>query len=136
MRRYTNLNKEEMYEAFNRLRDCFLAAKDGNEVDNVIDVMLSGEEKLKIGRRILVAERLRKEETYEEIKRGLKVGLNTIIQVEKRMSNCPEGFEIIFRRKRKVEEDYGEKAYRKTGGPRLLHKKSEYIGFKRKDVER
>ena len=56
MRRYKFLQKEDLFEALNRLRDAFLAAKDGNEVEEIINGLLTQDEKLKIGRRILVAE--------------------------------------------------------------------------------
>ena len=40
MRRYGFLTKTDTYEALNRLRDAFLAAKDGNEVNEIINGIL------------------------------------------------------------------------------------------------
>lgn len=41
MRRYKFLKKEDIYQAFNRLRDAFLSAKDGNEVEEIINGLLT-----------------------------------------------------------------------------------------------
>ncbi|PIS21372.1 hypothetical protein COY33_02380 [candidate division WWE3 bacterium CG_4_10_14_0_2_um_filter_42_7] len=135
-RRYINVQQESVYDAFNRARDSFLAAKDGNEVDLVIEALLTSDEKIRIGRRIQVAKLLRQGKLFREIKNTLRVGLETIDQVDKKLSSNPEGFDIIFRRGDEVEDKYHEKAYRKEGGPRLLHKRTVYTGYKRKDVPR
>ena len=53
MKRYTFLTKDDTYEALMRLRDAFLAAKNGKEVGEIINGLLSEDEKIKIGRRII-----------------------------------------------------------------------------------
>lgn len=135
MRRYSFLKKETVYDAFNRVRDSFLAAKDGREVDSVTDAILTSDEKLRLGRRVQIAGLLAQETPYREIKRQLKVGIETISQVEKKLSGNAEGFQIIFRRRGKVESDFRKKAYVKVGSKRVF-KWKEYTGFKRKDVAR
>lgn len=83
-RRYQRLEKEEVFEAFNRLRDAFLAAKDGTDVDTITDGLLTHDEKLKIGRRILIAEYLIAGHPIEHISNLLKVGRNTVMHVKRR----------------------------------------------------
>lgn len=136
MRRYKFLHKEDIYEALNRLRDAFLAAKDGNEVEEIISGLLTPDEKLKIGRRILVAEYIKDGMSFEEITKNLKVGKNTIASVMKSLDQYPRSFEIIDKRRIKVESVYNKKKHRFIGGSTLIFKKREYTGFKRKDVER
>lgn len=136
MRRYRFLRKEDLYEAFNRLRDAFLAAKDGNEVEEIINGLLTYDEKLKIGRRILVAEHIKEGMGFDEIIKTLKVGKNTIASVMKSLDTYPDSFELIRKRKSKVESTYSKRAHRFVGGSKLVFKKREYTGFKRKDVER
>lgn len=136
MRRYKFLKKEDIYEALNRLRDAFLAAKDGNEVEEIMNGLLSTDEKLKIGRRILVAEYLKAGMKFETIVKTLKVGKNTIISVMKNLENYPDFIELINKRTHKVEKEYSKKKYNLIGASKLVYKKKTYSGFKRKDVQR
>jgi len=136
MRRYRFLKKEDVYQAFNRLRDAFLAAKDGNEVEQIVNGLLTKDEKLKIGRRILVAEYIKDGLSFTEIIKFLKVGKNTVDSVMKSLEAHPNSFDLINRRKKKLESEYARRRYRLVGGSTLIFKKKEYTGFKRKDVER
>ncbi len=136
MRRYKFLRKEDIYEALNRLRDAFLAAKNGDEVEEIINGILTHDEKIKIGRRILIAECLKLEKSLDEIAKMLKVGKNTIVSVMKSLDMYPASFELIGKRSNKVEKLYAQKKYRLIGGSTLVFKKREYTGFKRKDVKR
>lgn len=136
MRRYKFLRKEDVYEALNKLRDAFLAAKDGNEVEEIINGILTHDEKIKIGRRILIAECLKLEKSLDEIAKMLKVGKNTITSVMKSLDMYPASFELISKRGNKVEKTYMQKKYRLIGGSTLVFKKREHTGFKRKDVKR
>ena len=116
MRRYSHLNQADIYHAFNRLRDVFLSARDGNDVDKITDGLLTRDEKLKIGRRILIAEYLLAKIPMEEVVRELKVGMSTVVHVSRRLEKYSECFELIERRRKLVEK--------------------EYTGFRRKDVKR
>lgn len=136
MRRYKFLRKEDVYEALNRLRDAFLAAKDGTEVEEIINGLLTQDEKLKIGRRILIAEYIKAGNSLDEITNMLKVGKNTIVSVMKSLDTYPTFFDLISRRSKKVETTYGQRKYRLIGGSTLVFKKRQYTGFKRKDVKR
>lgn len=136
MRRYKFLTKDDVYEAFNRLRDAFLAAKNGEEVEEIIKGLLTHDEKLKIGRRIIIAEYLKDGIGIDEIAKTLKVGKNTIMTVSKKLDENSLFLDLISERRKKVESDYNRKKYRFVGGPKLVFKKKEYTGFKRKDVER
>lgn len=130
------MRKEEIYEALNKLRNAFLAAKDGNEVEEIINGLLTHDEKLKIGRRIIIAEYLKDGVKIEDIVRMLKVGKNTIISVTKSLDEHPKSFDLISRRGKKVGEEYQKRKYQLIGGSKLVFKKREYTGFKRKDVKR
>lgn len=137
MRRYKRLTKEDIYEAINKVRDAFLAAKDGNEVNEIIDSILTTEEKLKIGRRVLVAEYLKVGSlTLDEIRNMLKVGRSTLQFVSRRIATHPRGFGLIKTRSKQIENEYQKKKFREVGGSQLVFKRKEYTGFKRKDVKR
>ena len=136
MRRYKFLQKDDVYNALNRVRDSFLAAKDGNEVEEIINGLLTQDEKLKIGRRVLVAEAVSAGLSFEKIMSTLKVGKNTIASVMKNLELHPDFLSLIHKRTEKVEEEYKKKSYYEEGGSRLIFKKRKYTGFKRKDVKR
>lgn len=136
MRRYKFLTKEDIYDAFNRLRDAFLAAKNGEEVEEIIKGLLTHDEKLKIGRRILIAEYIKEGLGIEEIAKTLKVGKNTVMSVAKKLDENSFFLDIIAKRKKKVESEYNSRKYRFIGSSKLVFKKREYTGFKRKDVSR
>ena len=136
MRRYRFLDKEAVYEALNRLRNAFLASRDGNEVEDIINGLLTSDERLKIGRRILIAEYLKSGLGIDEISRQLKVGKNTIMHVAKLMDQNPACYILIQRRGHIVEKEYENKKYIEVGGPTLIFKRKKYTGFRRKDVKR
>lgn len=136
MRRYSFLTKDYVYEALNKLRAAFLAAKDGNEVEEIIKGVLTNDERLKIGRRIQIAQMLQARHTYKEIKDELKVGVQTIELVNRKINSHPTCYDLINKREEKVESVYKSRAYVKIGGPKLVHKKHIHTGFKRKDVNR
>ncbi len=136
MRRYTLLDQVSLYPAVPQLSSAFLAAKDGNEVENIINGLLTPDEKLKIGRRIQIAECLQKGMTVDEICQKLKVGNTTVVFMGNNLLKYPEFFKIISKRERKVEDQYQGNKYRKVGGSTLVIKRKIYTGFKRKDVKR
>lgn len=136
MRRYKRLNQNDIYEALNRLRDVFLAAKNGHEVDKITDGLLTHDEKLKIGRRILIAEYLLAGLPVEQVVNELKVGMNTVMHISRRLEKYKECFDLVERRRNTVHKEYTKKAYISVGGSQLVFKRKEYTGFKRKDVKR
>lgn len=136
MRRYRFLTKEDIFEALNRLRDAFLAAEDGNEVNEIIHGLLTRDERLKIGRRIIIAEYILSGRSIEETGRELKVGKNTVVSIMRNLEEHPQTFELINKRSEKVKKEYSTKKYRLVGGSTLINKRREYTGFKRSDVKR
>ena len=136
MRRYRFLGKEDVYDALNRLRNAFLASGDGEEVDEIINGVLTSDERIKIGRRIIIAEYISSGVGIEEISQTLKVGKNTIMHVARLLEEHPDCFSLIERRSEIVENEYRNKRYRMIGGSKLVYKKRVYSGFRRKDVKR
>lgn len=136
MRRYGFLTKHDIYAALNKVRDALLAAKDGNEVNELLEGLFTEEERLQIGRRILIAEQLRLGLTHADIVEDLHVGKGTVGAVYSKLNANPNCFELIFRRGRKVEKEYDEEKNRMVGGSQLVFKKKEYTGITRKDIKR
>lgn len=136
MRRYGFLTPSDTYEALNSLRDAFLAAKNGKEVNEIINGLLTQDEKIRIGRRILIAEALSRNGKFREIVQLSNVGYATIAWVSKQLATFPLCFDLLFKRKRKLEKEYKTKKYREVGGSLLVHKRKEYTGLKRSDIKR
>lgn len=136
MRRYHFLSKEEIFDALNKLRASFLAAKDGHDVEEIIKGILTSDERLRVGRRIKIAQLLRQGRLVDEIAEEFKIGRSTIAAVQKSMEQYPRCFDLVHSREEKVEREAKDKTYRKVGGSMQVLKKSVYTGFTRKDVKR
>jgi len=102
MRRYQFLAKDFVYSALNKLRTAFLAAKDGEEVEELIKAILTGDERMKIGRRIEIAQLLQSGMTYDEITKFLKVGIPTVVAVARKIDQYPKAYQLINEREIKV----------------------------------
>lgn len=136
MKRYKFLEKDDVYSALNKVRDAFLAAKDGNDVEQIINGVLTFDERMKMGRRILIAEYLLNDFKIEDIQNILRVGKTTIAQVARNLEQYEKCFQLIRSRNKKVEKVYKDKSHRLIGGSTKVFKKREYTGFRRKDVAR
>lgn len=136
MRRYKFLTNSDVYEALNRLRDAFLAAKDGKEVTEIMNGLLTDDERIKIGRRILIADALKNEDKYREIVGLSNVGYSTIAWVTKQISAFPKCFELILKRRIKMEKEYQSRRTKSVGGSQLVFKKKVYTGIRRSDIKR
>lgn len=135
-RRYQFLPEDFVSNAISKLRAAFLAAKNGDDVEEIIKGVLTYDERLKIGRRIEIAQMLKEGITYKEIADELKVGLSTISLVDKLMRQYPNCYELIKEREEKVEREFSRRAYIGRGGSKMIFRRREYTGFKRKDVSR
>lgn len=132
MRRYKFLSKEEVFNALNKLRSAFLAAKDGEEVDKIIKGVLTHDERMKMGRRIQIAQLLKEGLRYREIAKELKVGLNTVEKVHGLLNKNPSCYELVFAREEKVEKEYKRKAYQKNRRPKTDIQKEKLHRFQEK----
>ena len=79
-----------------------MAARDGAEVDRILNGLLTLDERIKIGRRILVAEYIIAGIKIEEISTILSVGKNTVANVSRALSENPECFKLIEERGKKL----------------------------------
>lgn len=136
MHRYNFLTINSFHEALNKLRAAFLAAKDGNEVEEIIKGILTHDERMKVGRRIQIAQMLRNGFTYAQIREKLNVGPPTIKTVDRKVSENPRCFELIDSREEKIEREYKSKSHDKVGGSKMIYKRRVYTGLKRKDTKR
>lgn len=136
MRRYHFLLKSDVFEALNNLRDAFLAAKNGEEVDEIINGLLTYDEKMKIGRRIVIEQSFNSQTTNRELAQIHHVGTTTIQLVRHLSELHPKCYQLIDARRKHLEKTYENKKTINHGGSKLVYKKNVYSGFRRKDVKR
>lgn len=136
MKRYHFLTDKDVYDALNRLTDVFLAAKDGNEVREIINGLLTEDEKIKIGRRVIVAELVKSDMKVRDVVQIGRIGGSTVSFVRRMEQAHPKCYELINARHTKMEKEYAAKKYSKSGGSKLVFKKKEYTGIKRSDIKR
>lgn len=136
MNRYKDLTRKDINESLYKLRDAFLAAKKGEDVDEIINFLLTPEEKIMIGRRVLVAEAVSQDMPFLEICNLYHVGKGTVVSITRQLEHYLKGYRLIIQRGVTAEKKFQSKKYRKTGGSNLVYKKKEYTGVKRKDIER
>jgi uncharacterized protein YerC len=98
MKRYHFLSEKEIIEALDHLKDAFLSAKNAREIGHIIDGLLTHDEKMKIGRRIIVA-KLLDSFTSRELVETSRFGRTTLSLVSKLRDANPEAFNLILKRK-------------------------------------
>ena len=127
MRRYKFLTKDSINTALNKLRKAFIVANNLETVKKITKGILTQDERMKIGRRIQIVQMLKSGLTYRQIREELKVGVNTIMLVERKMQQNPECFNLILDLKEKVViREKPMKAFQSLGGSKLIFKKRIY----------
>ena len=72
--------------------------KGREEVKNFLRDLLTESERIMLGRRIIIAQKLLKEEPYEQIARDLRVGTDTINRVHRWLADEDNGYEQVVKR--------------------------------------
>jgi len=135
-RRYLFLTKDSIESCLDYLRDAFLAAEDGHDVDAIIDFILTSDEKTRIARRIQIAFWLINGFKYDEIIQELKTSPRTISDVDKNLLLYKNGFHLISKKRKKINKSYEQKKFRQRGSSLKIKKWKERTEFNRKDVKR
>ena len=79
------------------------------EVKKFLRDLLTESERVMMGRRIIVAQRLLEDKSYLEIKQELGVGMDTIIRVHRWLEDDIDGYETAIKKLRKIFESRQEK---------------------------
>jgi len=108
------LNNEEKIKSLDALYTSISALKSREDIKNFLRDLLTEGERIMIGRRILIAQRLLKDEPYNQIMKEMRVGPDTIARVDKWLSDQNKGYEkavseldkIIKSRRKSEFKDY------------------------------
>lgn len=76
--------------------------KSREEIKKFLRDLLTESERIMIGRRIIIAQMLLEEKSYEEIIRELKVGKDTIMRVHRWLEDDVDGYEKAIKQLEKV----------------------------------
>jgi uncharacterized protein YerC len=124
MRRYKFLSRDSVQAALYKLTSAFLAAKNENEIKQMLFSLFTPDERTKLGRRIQISQMIKDHVTYNDITQELQVGKQTVMLVVRRMDNYPDGFNLISEQNYK--KGNPKKKYYTVGGSRMIHKKRIY----------
>ena len=83
--------------------------KSRDEVKRFLRDLLTESERVMIGRRIIVAQRLLEDKSYFEIRQELGVGMDTIIRVHRWLEDDIDGYEKVVKKLEKIFESRQEK---------------------------
>ncbi|HEY4475087.1 MAG TPA: Trp family transcriptional regulator [Candidatus Paceibacterota bacterium] len=72
--------------------------KGREEVKNFLRDLLTESERIMLGRRIIIAQKLLQEESYEQIARDLHVGTDTINRVHRWLADEASGYEQVVKK--------------------------------------
>lgn len=97
------LNKDDKIKYLDTLYSAISSLKSRDEVKAFLKDLLTESERIMIGRRIIVAQRLLEDKSYVEIKQELGVGVDTIMKVHKWLEDENYGYEETIK---KLEKKY------------------------------
>lgn len=106
------VKKEDKIRYLDFLYTAIFSLKSRDEIKNFLKDLLTESERIMIGRRILIAQRLLEDKSYDQIIDELHVGADTIIRVHRWLEDESDGYEKaikglkkeLFSRKLKAEK--------------------------------
>ena len=106
------INGKEKMKYLDALYTAMASLKSRNEIKNFLRDLLTESERIMVGRRIVVAQRLLEDKTYDEIRKEIGVGIDTIMRVQRWLSGDEGGYEKAVKELNKV-LGYRKKIYDK-----------------------
>jgi|SRR3989344_6082709 len=109
------IDNKERIKYLDALYTAMESLKSREEVKNFLRDLLTESERIMIGRRIIIAQRLLNDQSYDQIMREMKVGPDTIMRVHKWLEDENDGYEKAIQKLEKVLESRQKvrnKAYR------------------------
>ena len=96
------LKEEDKIKSLDALYTSISVLKTRDDIKNFLRDLLTEGERIMIGRRILIAQRLLDDEPYNQIMREMKVGPDTITRVDRWLSDQNFGYEKAIQELKKV----------------------------------
>lgn len=102
-------NKEEKIKYLDALYTAVESLGSREEVKNFLRDLLTESERMMVGRRIIIAQKLLNGDSYDRIINEMKVGADTIMRVQRWLEDDIEGYEKAVKKLEKVLESRQEK---------------------------
>src|SRR3989338_8182216 len=119
------LSKDVKKKYLDVLYTAITSLRSRDEVKKFLRDLLTESERIMIGRRIIIAQRLLEDKSYMEIKQELSVGVDTIMRVHKWLEDENYGYEETIK---KLEKEYKNRRRWNEKNPRT----SEFARLKRR----
>jgi len=120
MRRYSYLNQKSFKNASQRFIKVLVNNYNAQKVKDIIEALLTEDERIKIGRRIESAQMLNNQSTFREIAKKLKVGFPTISMVERRKREYKKCFELLTKKHAEMKNSHEKKPDLKIAVSKVL----------------
>lgn len=96
------VNKKDKIRYLDALYTAMAFLKSREEIKKFLRDLLTESERIMIGRRIIIAQRLLEDKTYDEIKKEIGVGVDTIMRVHRWLSDGSDGYEKAIKELNKI----------------------------------
>lgn len=107
------LSKKDKIRYLDALYTATSSLKSRDDMKKFLRDLLTESERIMVGRRIVIAHKLLKRESYDEIVTDLKVGTDTIYRVHRWLKDEVRGYEKAIEKFEKIIKDREEKFNRK-----------------------
>ncbi|OGN06961.1 MAG: hypothetical protein A3B86_03360 [Candidatus Yanofskybacteria bacterium RIFCSPHIGHO2_02_FULL_38_22b] len=107
------LSKKDKIRYLDALYTATSSLKSRDDMKKFLRDLLTESERIMVGRRIVIASKLLKKESYDDIIFDLKVGADTIFRVHKWLKDEVKGYEKAIEKFEKIVKDREEKFNRK-----------------------
>ena len=106
------LKEQDKTKSLDALYTSVSSLKTRDDIKNFLRALLTEGERIMIGRRILIAQRLLNNQSYDQIIKEMKVGPDTITRVDRWLSDQNKGYEKAIKELEKVNKNRKKKEFR------------------------
>lgn len=96
------MKEEDRIRCLDTLYTAMASLRSREEIKKFLKDLLTESEKIMIGRRILIAQKLLQDKSYDEIIKEMGVGVDTIIRVHRWLGDGSDGYEKAIKGLEKV----------------------------------
>jgi len=103
------ISNQDRIKYLDALYTALESLKSRDEIKKFLRDLLTESERIMVGRRIVIAQRLLKEQPYDQIIKEMKVGADTIMRVHRWLGDDSDGYEKAVKNLEKILESRQKK---------------------------
>lgn len=96
------IKEEDKIKCLDTLYTAISCLKSRDDIKSFLRDLLTESERIMVGRRILIAQRLLQDQTYDQIMQEMKVGPDTIMRVHRWLEDENKGYEKAIKELEKI----------------------------------